>query len=167
MVNTEMIEGDTKVILTTKDSMTVDLDPILGQGLPPIPEMETGVEGMETGAEGISQDQIPEMADNKTSTGKDHLQGTETVTDKGHSPLHSMASELPQNLHIGVQYLITEAGIGVKKIQLIKSGAGPRLRRESIIERRDGEITEMETGEKVNKTGMTKINQESKIYIDK
>ena len=114
MVNTEMIEGDTKVTLTTKDSMTVDLDPIPGQGLPPIPEMETGVEG-------ISQDQIPEMADNKTSTGKDHLQGTETVTDKGHSPLHSMASEPPQNLHIGVQYLITEAGIGVKKIQLIKS----------------------------------------------
>lgn len=160
MVNTEMIEGDTKVIISIRNTMIVDIDPILGQDLPPIPEIETGVEG-------ISQDQLPEMADNKTITGKDHLQETGAVTDKGHSPLHSMASELPQNLHIGVQYLMTETGIGVKKIQLIRSGAGHHLRRESIIERRDGEITEMETGEKVTKIGMTKINQKSKIYIDK
>ena len=129
MVNTEMIEGDTKVIISIRNTMIVDIDPILGQDLPPIPEIETGVEG-------ISQDQLPEMADNKTITGKDHLQETGAVTDKGHSPLHSMASELPQNLHIGVQYLMTETGIGVKKIQLIRSGAGHHPRRESIIERR-------------------------------
>ena len=150
------------IITIIGDSMIIDTDHIPDPGLPPIPEMAIEIEEN-------FQDQIPEMVettDKKVLVDKDQPQET-GVTDKDQSPLPSMDSEHHQNLRVGIQYLKTEVGIEVLRMQLIKIGVNHHLKKDSKTEKTDGRKTEMETGEEATRIGMIKcvICKEDKRWI--